>query len=740
MLFFQSVDDFSESYVSDKIITTKDNKMKFAKSLLLVIYCSLITIHCSAQLHGQARIDSLLKELPKQKEDTNKVNLLNNLSLDYSSIDPDEGIKYGKQGVALAHKINWKKGLEAVNSTLGSNYQTKTDYSEALKYHFKALKMAEEMGDKTGVARNSSNIGIVYCRQSKYSTALEYFFSALRMAEDLGDRKGIAATSGNIGVVYKTQGDYPKALEYYFKSLKMNEELGRKSGIATNNGNIGRVYQDQGDYPKALEYFFKSLEVYEELGDKKHIATVTGNIGVVYKIQSDYPKALEFFLKALKMNEELGNRRGIATNTGNIGMVYQEQRDYTQAIDYYQSSLKLNEELGQRYFMAIDLSNIGSAYLAIVEDIDLNGGRATVVSSLSENKYRPAVSIPTGRTALITAAIDYMERGLEICQKIETLDILQDCYEGLAKAYKLKGDYKKSLEASDNYHAIKDSVFSQENKEEILKMGMKNDYERQRLTDSLKVAEKQKIAAINLKKQKSYTYMGMAGILLLAGFSFFIVKERGKSETARKQSDELLLNILPEEVASELKTTGTTTAKHYDNVTVLFTDFVNFTQASESMGAQNLIDELHTCFKKFDEISDKYGIEKIKTIGDAYLAVAGLPTADPNHAENIMKAAREITTFMEDRLSKMGTERTFAVRIGIHSGSVVAGIVGVKKFAYDIWGDTVNTAARMEQNSEAGKINISQTTYELVKDKFDCEYRGEVDAKGKGMMKMYYVG
>jgi adenylate cyclase len=206
----------------------------------------------------------------------------------------------------------------------------------------------------------------------------------------------------------------------------------------------------------------------------------------------------------------------------------------------------------------------------------------------------------------------------------------------------------------------------------------------------------------------------------------------------KKRSEDLLLNILPTEVAEELKDKGATTAKHYDNVTVLFTDFVNFTNAGERMSPQNLIDELHTCFKTFDEITGKYGIEKIKTIGDAYLAVAGLPAADPKHAEHMVMAAVEINAFMQDRVAKLG-ERTFDIRIGIHTGSVVAGIVGVKKFAYDIWGDTVNTAARMEQNSEPGKINISETTYDLVKDKFACEYRGEIDAKNKGMLKMYFV-
>ena len=219
-----------------------------------------------------------------------------------------------------------------------------------------------------------------------------------------------------------------------------------------------------------------------------------------------------------------------------------------------------------------------------------------------------------------------------------------------------------------------------------------------------------------------------------------IVVEEQKTEVEKqkRRSDELLFNILPKEVAEELKDTGASQARHFDNVTVLFTDFISFTSTSERMSPQGLIDELHTCFQAFDEITSKHNIEKIKTIGDAYLAVAGLPLADPKHAENAVLAAIDISKFMHDRVAKLGKD-TFHIRIGIHSGSVVAGIVGVKKFAYDIWGDTVNTAARMEQSCESGKINISQTTYELVRSTIPCTYRGEIHAKGKGHLKMYYV-
>lgn len=217
-----------------------------------------------------------------------------------------------------------------------------------------------------------------------------------------------------------------------------------------------------------------------------------------------------------------------------------------------------------------------------------------------------------------------------------------------------------------------------------------------------------------------------------------IEKQHDELKLEKKRSDDLLLNILPGEIAEELKEKGHTDARLFNNVTVLFTDFVDFTKAGERMAPQELVDELHACFKAFDEIIQQYGIEKIKTIGDAYLAVAGVPKADGDHAAHVLDAALEIRSFIDARKRERG-DRTFDIRIGIHSGSVVAGIVGIKKFAYDIWGDTVNTAARMEQGSEPGKINISEATYQLVGDQYHCVARGLVVAKNKGELSMYFV-
>lgn len=199
--------------------------------------------------------------------------------------------------------------------------------------------------------------------------------------------------------------------------------------------------------------------------------------------------------------------------------------------------------------------------------------------------------------------------------------------------------------------------------------------------------------------------------------------------------------LLPSEVAEELKLKGSADAKQFDNVTVMFTDFKNFTQISERLTPAELVAEIHTCFKAFDDIITRYNIEKIKTIGDAYMCAGGLPVQNKTNATDVVNAALEIQAFMRiyyDEMIQKG-KTPFEIRIGIHTGPVVAGIVCVKKFAYDIWGDTVNIASRMESSSEAGRVNISETTYELVSLQFRCIARGKVEAKNKGMIEMYFV-
>lgn len=217
--------------------------------------------------------------------------------------------------------------------------------------------------------------------------------------------------------------------------------------------------------------------------------------------------------------------------------------------------------------------------------------------------------------------------------------------------------------------------------------------------------------------------------------------QKKKLVEEKSKVDKLLLNILPNETAEELKATGFTKPRYFEEVTVMFTDFHNFTQMAVQMPPEILVEEIHMCFSSFDSIMNRYGIEKIKTIGDSYMCASGLPTTKPNHAEVAVCAAVEILTFIETRKreKQLAAKPYFEIRIGIHTGSVIAGVVGTKKFAYDIWGNTVNMASRLESCGEEGKINISRTTYELVKEKFNCTYRGQIDAKHIGMVDMYFV-
>ncbi len=662
---------------------------------LLVLFGASTTSF--ARVSRRAAIDSLTGALQQQKNDTNKISLLQLLSFKLSAVNPELGIKYGKEALALADELNWDKKNARLYKTIAINYRNLSDYSSALANYYKALQIERKHRNKRREATILNGIGNTYAQQS----------------------------------------DYPKALKHYLKALRIHEGAGYDRGVAIALSNISTVYLNLGEYTKALESCQRALRIHEKSGDKNEIANVTGNIAAVYLSEGKLDESLAYFQKSLDLFRETANENGVAATIGNIGEVYFMQRNYTAAIEYSKEALAANTALGDQLGVAGNLIALGECFFAIDTVTNPFGSdRREIEPRLS--RYRRASGIPSDKSARLATALGYLQKAVKVANEIGVPDVSMEAYRAQVAVYQEMKDSRHALSSYQHYVAIKDSVFSKNNEKKIVQQQMQYEYGKREDSIKLVNANKEKEAAIRYVRQRNYTYLGVGGVLVLVLFSFFMFRNNKLLGKEKKRSDDLLLNILPAEVASELKDTGSTAARHFDNTTVLFTDFVNFTQASEKMSPQALIDEMHTCFTKFDEITSKYKIEKIKTIGDAYLAAAGLPIPDPDHAAHVIQAAKEITDFMTTRYNRLG-DKTFQVRVGIHSGSVVAGIVGVKKFAYDIWGDTVNTAARMEQNSEAGKINISQTTYELVEDTFACEYRGEVAAKGKGMMKMYFV-
>jgi class 3 adenylate cyclase len=258
---------------------------------------------------------------------------------------------------------------------------------------------------------------------------------------------------------------------------------------------------------------------------------------------------------------------------------------------------------------------------------------------------------------------------------------------------------------------------------------------------------------VNIKYLHIFNFVCSLGLPLILFFISIVFENARNSalkrlnetmkelEAEKNKSNLLLLNILPPEIAEELKATGRAEAKLFESVTVLFTDFKGFTAASLYMTPKQLVEEIHVNFSAFDRIMKAYGLEKIKTIGDSYMAAAGMPSYSEDHAVSAVKAALHIRDFVDKRVKerRKSNEPFFEIRIGLHTGPVLAGIVGELKFQYDIWGDTVNTASRMESSGITGAVNISYHTYEFVKDHFQCIPRGKIEAKGKGEIDMYLV-
>ncbi len=505
---------------------------------------------------------------------------------------------------------------------------------------------------------------------------------------------------------YKLTGDLEIALEAFFKSAETAKEAQYLAGEGTAYMSIADTYSIMGNSNNAENYYSKAIQLLRMTNDSISLASALLNLGDAYFNAEKYDLALSNFKESGLIFEKANYLIGNAYNLGNVGMVYAEQGRDELAEKNINQAIIILEELEDYYPISV--------YLTFMSDIYLR-----------RNDFSTALS--------------YAQRSLELATIYGLKDQISEANLKLSELHEQAGNEAKSLKYYKDHIAFRDSV---KNIESVQQMAdLRTNYE---------ISQKQiEVDLLNQQKRNQRIVMIATGIALffigvLAFLLFrrnkFIQKTKQIIEKEKNRSDNLLLNILPAETAEELKESGKVLAKKFDSVTVLFTDFKRFTHFSENLTPEKLVESVDYYFSKFDEIMEKHNLEKIKTIGDSYMCAGGLPYPSKDHALRMVLAAFEIVEFVNDsKKNNLKNQTHFDVRIGINTGPVVAGVVGTKKFAYDIWGDTVNIASRMESNSEPGRINIAENTYRLIRHKYDCTYRGEIEVKNNKKMKMYFV-
>ncbi len=488
------------------------------------------------------------------------------------------------------------------------------------------------------------------------------------------------------------KGDLSLALENCLLAAEIATAENDNISLGKAYGSIANIYSIMGNSKNSIHYFKKSLTIFEADNDSLNYAITLENLGDQYLDQKKPDSALIYFHLSEPIFSAKNMQEGLAYNMGNKGLAYAQQNRNDLAENYINQASEILIELEDYYPICV--------YLIAMADIYMDKGD-------------------------LNKATDFAKRSLYLAKNIGLKKEVSEASLKLSEIHELDDNKTESLYFYKQHIAYRDSVLDIE---KVQQMGnMRTNFE---------VSQKQiEVNLLNQQKaNQKILIFGLIAILAMAGFYYSTITK------AKRRSDDLLLNILPSGTAEELKENGKVKAKKFDSVTVMFTDFEAFTKYSYKLSPEVLVKSVDYYFSKFDEIIDKHGLEKIKTIGDAYMCAGGLPLETADHPEKIINAAFEISKFVQDsKDSNLGELAHFNIRIGINTGPVVAGVVGSKKFAYDIWGDTVNVASRMESNSKEGKINISHNTYLLIKDNYECEYRGEIDVKNKGMMKMYFV-
>ena len=584
-------------------------------------------------------------------------------------------------------------------------------------------RLGYELALATGNEKKQAQLlnanGVALVVQSELLQAKDLFLKSFALAEKNNDAAGLASALNNLGSVSYHQGILPEALQHYNKSYEYFIATKNKNGQAKALNNLGLIYEEQGDLEKALINYGASLQIKEELGTSRGTSFL--NLGNIYQQMSDLDKARSYYEKSLEIFREENDRWNEGDALTDLASIEVELAKFAEAIRYYDKSIAVFRSLGNQDGEAFALQRLGGVRLLTRE-------------------YEVAKTLCTS--------------ALRLAEETRSLSNQGEACECLAKAYEGLNDYRNALRYQQVSLTLRDSLKKIQNMDELARESITHDFEMKQLADSLSREEEKLKTAFEYsqqftrkKNERNIFLISALAILVLAitlaSRLRYMSKTKKIIQNERQRSDELLLNILPAEVAQELKDTGKAEAKSFVEATVLFTDFKGFTEMSESMTAKELIDEVDACFQNFDVIVQRFGLEKIKTIGDSYMAVAGLPEENKANAKSAVLAALEMMRFIEDRHAQREEINThaFRMRVGLNSGPVIAGVVGLKKFQYDVWGDAVNIASRMESSGEVGRVNISETTFRLLEREPSLRFipRGKIAAKNKGEMEMYFV-
>lgn len=572
--------------------------------------------------------------------------------------------------------------------------------------------------------------------EDKFTMILALQEKALELAKKLNDPVLISDSYRFLSDLHLDKGQLKRALELQESALAIAKEHYLHEAEFLGYGNLSLIYIESGFLPQSIEAGLKAISLFKAEFSKAKLATIYNNLAIAYEYTGNLESAEQYYTKMYDLAKEENDVAGMILYYINMVDMLMAQENYEQVRYNLDRALELNEnrqitELAYIYGLYSELFQTLGDY---EEAQKFSAMSIDVVEKVGSEFDKGSVKTLAGRFHFDIGNYDtsytHFEDALKISINSKFNQIAYEAYHGLSRIDSVKGNFESAYYNFKNYIQYRDEVHGEANAKELQRQEMQAEFDK-----------REALAQAEIRRKKMQRNLSLAGLFVSIVFGGVFLVQRNKIRIERDRSENLLLNILPYETAQELKQKGYADAQTINQVTVLFTDFKGFTQLSETLTPAQLVDAIHECFSAFDIIMEKYGVEKIKTIGDAYMAAGGLPTVNQTHANDVVSAALDIQAYMQEHIAtkKAAGLPYFEIRIGVHTGAVVAGIVGIKKFQYDIWGDTVNTASRMESSGEVGKVNISAYTYELICDQFDCEYRGEIEAKGKGKVGMYFV-